>query len=208
MSARYIGADARKRLIDLMATAQQTSGLSILEHGQAVADQYRDLVEHLRHGTPLRGEWRLPEWISDTRIIEQLPCDDMMAEYHLFHDVGKPLCRIVDEDGRQHFPDHARVSAQTWREAGGDEQIARLIEEDMDIHLLKGDDVQAFAQRPYAIAQLLTGLAEVHANARMFGGIESTSFKIKWKHIDKRGRAILKAIGETTPQQEKLAKAA
>jgi len=108
--------------------------------------------------------------------------------------VGKPACRTVDENGRQHFPDHAAVSARVWREAGGCEEVAHLIASDMDVHLLKGEGVEAFAMRPEAVALLLTGLAEVTANASMFGGIESTSFKIKYKNIEKRGRAIVKAI--------------
>lgn len=41
---------------------------------------------------------------------------------------------------------------------------------------------------------LVTARSEVHANATMFGDIASTSFKSKWKHVDRRGRAILKAI--------------
>ena len=106
----------------------------------------------------------------------------------------KPACRTVDADGRQHFPDHAAASARVWREAGGDEEVAHLIASDMDIHLLKGEGVEAFARRPEACALLLTGLAEITANASMFGGIESTSFKIKFKNLDKRGRAIVKAI--------------
>jgi len=64
----------------------------------------------------------------------------------------------------------------------------------MEIHLLKDAGVPAFAARPQAIALLLTGLAEIHANADMFGGIDNDSFKIKWKQIDKRGRAILKIL--------------
>jgi len=36
----------------------------------------------------------------------------------------------------------------------------------------------------------------VHANASMFGGIESTSFKIKFKQISKRGKQILNLIKE------------
>jgi hypothetical protein len=43
-----------------------------------------------------------------------------------------------------------------------------------------------------AITLLIAALAEVHSNASLFGGIESTSFKIKWKTIDKRGRQICK----------------
>lgn len=108
--------------------------------------------------------------------------------------VGKPACRVVDDEGRQHFPDHAAVSARVWREAGGCEEVAHLIASDMDVHLLKAEGVEAFAARREAIALLLTGLSEVTANASMFGGIESTSFKIKFKNIEKRGRAVVKAI--------------
>ncbi|MNC77597.1 hypothetical protein D3C75_1295840 [compost metagenome] len=61
----------------------------------------------------------------------------------------------------------------------------------MDIHLLKDEGIAEFAKRQEAATLLLTGLAEVHSNARMFGGLDSTSFKIKWKHIDKRGKKIV-----------------
>lgn len=108
--------------------------------------------------------------------------------------VGKPACRTVDEEGRQHFPDHATVSARVWREAGGCDEVAHLIASDMDVHLLKGEGIEEFSRRPEAVALLLTGLSEVTANAAMFGGISATSFKIKFKNIEKRGRAIIKAI--------------
>ena len=64
---------------------------------------------------------------------------------------------------------------------------------DMDIHLLKADGIEEFASRPEAATLLLTSLAEIHSNAAMFGGIDSTSFKIKWKHINKRGKKIIEA---------------
>lgn len=65
---------------------------------------------------------------------------------------------------------------------------------DMDAHLLKADGLAEFASRPQAIPLLLTALAEIHANAAMFGGLDSTSFKIKWKHLNKRGRQVLELI--------------
>src|SRR3546814_11232276 len=86
----------------------------------------------------------------------------------------------------QLFPDHAAISEAAWLAAGGDPEIGDLIGMDMDVHLLKGDDVESFSKRPQARALLITALSEVHANASMFGGIESTRFKIKWKHLDKR----------------------
>jgi hypothetical protein len=41
---------------------------------------------------------------------------------------------------------------------------------------------------------LVTSLCELHSNASMFGGIESTSFKIKYKQLDKRGNQVLKLL--------------
>lgn len=107
---------------------------------------------------------------------------------------GKPFCRTVDAEERQHFPNHAEVSSNIWLGIGGDAVVGELIVRDMDVHLLKDERVQTFVQLPHARALLLTALSEIHANASMFGGLESTSFKIKWKHVDKRGRAILRAI--------------
>jgi peptidyl-tRNA hydrolase len=184
----------RASLLETMRSCEQTSGLTVLAHGEMVRDHYRDLMDHLRFGSPLRGEWRLPDWIHDPLLVEGLPSSETMAEYHVFHDCGKPVCRTVDAEGRQHFPDHAAVSARVWADAGGDPDVGDLIAMDMDVHLLKAEDVEAFSQRPEACALLLTALSEVHANASMFGGIQSTSFKIKAKHVEKRGRAILKAI--------------
>lgn len=41
---------------------------------------------------------------------------------------------------------------------------------------------------------LLTALAEIHANAEMFGGIESQSFKSKYKQLDRRGNKLCKKL--------------
>jgi hypothetical protein len=64
----------------------------------------------------------------------------------------------VDEEGRQHFPNHAQASEELWRSIGGNEEVATLIGMDMDIHLLKGDQVEAFASRKEAATLLLAGL--------------------------------------------------
>lgn len=188
--------EARKSLIAAMSSCEQTRGMTILQHGEMVRDYYADLLDHLTRGAPLIFEWRLPEWATRPEVLAALPSREIMGEYHLFHDCGKPFCRTVDEDGRQHFPDHANVSKAIWLRHGGDQKIGDLIGMDMDAHLLKADDIPEFASRPQACALLLTALAEIHANASMFGGIESTSFKIKWKHLDKRGRQVLDFISK------------
>jgi hypothetical protein len=39
---------------------------------------------------------------------------------------------------------------------------------------------------------LITSLAEIHANAELFGGVDSVSFKSKYKQIDRRGNKFCK----------------
>ena len=65
---------------------------------------------------------------------------------------------------------------------------------DMEVHTMKADDLDEFCQRPEAASLLITAMCEIHSNASMFGGIDSTSFKMKWKHLDRRGKQIAKAL--------------
>lgn len=175
-----------------MMACEQTAGLSVLAHGEMVSDRYKELLAHLRRGRPLETEWRLPDWISDPKILPRLLDDQVMELYQTYHDCGKPAVLTIDDDGKRHFPDHAEASYRTWLEIGGTQEVADLIRQDMDAHLLKDAGVAEFAARPQAIALLLTALCEIHANASLFGGIESVSFKMKWKQLDKRGRAVLR----------------
>jgi hypothetical protein len=64
----------------------------------------------------------------------------------------------------------------------------------MVIHTIKTEEIEKFSQDPLAVSLLITGFSEIHANASIFGGIDSTSFKIKWKQIDKKGKKILEQI--------------
>lgn len=192
-------ADVLNGLREEMMACEQMPGLSVLAHGEMVQDRYFELLAHVREGAPLVNEWQLPDWIASPAILERLLPDDLMAAYLTYHDCGKPRCLVIGEDGRRHFPDHAAVSERTWRELGGDPGVAELIGLDMEIHTIKDVDVPEFAARPQAIALILAGLSEIHANASMFGGVDSTSFKIKYKQIDKRGRAVLRALGELDP---------
>lgn len=180
-----------------MRSCEQTAGQSVLEHGESVARYYADIHDHLTKGTPLRYDWRLPSWLEDEQsreeLVRRLLPFQTAQTYQTYHDCGKPYCLVIDEEGRRHFPDHAACSKAVWRSLfPDDEQTARLIGMDMDIHLLKAEGIPAFADRPEAATLLLTGLAEVHSNAAMFGGRDSTSFKAKWKHLDRRGRGVFR----------------
>lgn len=181
-------------LIQAMEACPQTPTQSVLDHGRAVVAHFRQLRRHLESGETLADWWRIPAWASNPELLSLLVSDGVLDEYQEFHDCGKPFCRIVDADGRQRFPDHAAMSEATWLAVGGNPLAARLMGMDMDAHLLKADGVAEFASRPEAVTLLLTALAEVHSNAAMFGGIASDGFKIKAKHLDKRGGQVIAAM--------------
>lgn len=200
-------AKAREKRLRAMSFAMmdtpQTEGQDVLQHGRSVREHYFALLDHLHGRVNLAyyGNWRLPVWLDEhcERILVSLPDRHTMATYLTLHDCGKPQVLEIGEDGRRHFPGHADASARVYRETFGDEAdetVAYLIEHDMDIHLVSAAELPEFIQRPTAIAHLLAGLAEVTANAAMFGGVESTSFKQKWKRIDQRGRAIFRLLNE------------
>ncbi len=184
------------QLRTLMRQCEQTKGMDVLMHGRLVAKYFEDLRLHTLQNKPLKYQWRLPKWaISPTLWDKLMPLPKVRA-YQIYHDCGKPLCHYKDSDERSHFPDHANVSADLWRTISPDSIIEDLIRSDMQIHLLKAKDVEKFCQKDTAITLLLTGLAELHANASMFGGVESTSFKIKYKQINQRGKAVVKHFAE------------
>lgn len=181
-----------------MKNCPQTKTSNVLEHGISVHDYFCDLYYHLKDNTLLKYQWRLPSWVEPYKstLLEGLLDFDTLKTYQIYHDCGKPYCRYVDDEGKQHFPDHANVSAYISKFLTSNPQVHSLIGMDMDIHLLKNDGVPEFASRKEAISLLLTGLAELHSNASMFGSTQSINFKIKFKNIEKRGKAILKLITE------------
>jgi hypothetical protein len=189
-----------EQLIKDMKACEQTKGMSVLDHGTMVRDYYHDLYFHLYEDSELRFEWKLPKWVMENKsyILNELCHDYTMQEYMIMHDCGKPYCRTVDEEGKQHFPDHATVSYLTYIRLHPEKKtVSELIKKDMDVHCLKSEQVEDFARDPLSVSLLVAALCEIHANASMFGGIESTSFKIKWKQIDKRGRQILEKVPNT-----------
>lgn len=179
-----------------MKDCEQTKGQSVLQHGESVKNYLFDLLSHLRSNTDLKYDWLLPEWIYENKdfILNSLPSDQTLELYTIHHDCGKPFCITIDDDGKRHFPNHAEVSYQIFTQVFNDPIAADLIRHDMDIHLLKSDGVLDFCQNPYALTLLITGLSEIHSNAIMFGGIDSTSFKIKHKCITQRGKQIINQL--------------
>ena len=172
-----------------MKTGFQSTGISYWEHGQLVAARYRDLIS-----AEPRMDWVLPKWFSENKtwICEKLqPHYDALQTYQLWHDCGKPAALVVDADGKKHYPNHAAISAEIWRKLGGDELVAKLIEQDMLCHQLRPAGAIEFSHNPLALPLLITALCELHANAVMFGGFTSESFKIKYRRLTRCGELIM-----------------
>ena len=176
-----------------MSECEQTTGQTVLQHGESVKNYLFDLLNHMRNGSPLQFTWCIPDWLMDNKdlILSSLPDDETLELYTTYHDCGKPFCLLVDVAGKRHFPNHAEVSSYYFNQVFNNSIASELIKHDMDIHLLKSDGVDEFCKMTYAITLLLTGIAETHSNASMFGGIDIISFKIKIKNISKRGKQII-----------------
>lgn len=176
-----------------MKTCEQTQGLSILEHGEAVSRTFKAIFE--------AGDsslYCIPDCIKEHQefLLSLCPPASALELYHVFHDCGKPLCLTIDAEGRRHFPGHALHSARAWLAAGGSYQIGRLIEHDMDMHTMKPADLESYHHLEIAPTLLLTAWAELNANAQMFGGTSSTSFKIKSKSLTRLSKALIIKLKE------------
>jgi peptidyl-tRNA hydrolase len=185
-----------EQLLQDMSATYQFESQNVLEHGRSVwkycAQVIRCLQEQDCQNLPIPAVF----FENANLLLANLYDSTVIRDYCVWHDCGKPYCKTVDENGKQHFPNHAQVSCETFLKYFPNhphkETIARLIQNDMDIHLLKDADVETFMQKPIKdiCTHLIVGLAELLSNAQMFGGYESTSFKIKLKSLTQRTKKI------------------
>jgi hypothetical protein len=132
-----------------------------------------------------------------------MPSEAILERYAVNHDCGKHLVEVTDGEGR-HFPDHANASADYWLEHyPKDTHVALLMRNDMFIHTCTAEELDtSVLSHDVLCTLLLTALAEVHANAAMFGGMDSQSFKIKWKQVNRRGSRLLRHTPLISPEGE------
>jgi hypothetical protein len=181
-----------KVILDMLST-QQTDTQNVLEHGLSVNKYFNDLIGKQEL------EWKLPNWFIDNKefILNNLHSPENIKEYQILHDIGKPYCIEIDEAGKRHFPNHANVSYETYKKISDNKIVADLISKDMVFHTIKSDEVEDFVKNnslQTVLTLLVTSLCELHSNASMFGGIESTSFLIKYKKTNRIGNQVLKLI--------------
>lgn len=116
-----------------MSNCNQTHNQTILEHGIAVHEEWLNLKPY---------GFLIPYWDALQEDIAKWDPNDIRT-YHIFHDCGKPFCHSQDEQG-SHFLNHAEISYQTWLDYYGEGQIATWIRHDMDIHILRADEIDGF----------------------------------------------------------------
>ncbi len=109
--------------------------------------------------------------------------------YHVFHDCGKHISQTTDEEGRKRFPDHVKWSKLQYIKVFGENgTVPELIGSDMDFHTKPMEEIADLWKSPLAPTLYFTAWAEVIANSVMFGGFDSTSFKIKKKRLIQAGK--------------------
>lgn len=173
-----------------MKNCEQMKGLSVLEHGFMVKNYTFDLINYL-HGKPSKYTWSIPNIVQENKnlILKNLLPYSIIKEYTILHDLGKPYCLSIDSQGKRHFKNHEEISYSIYKNLpNANNDVSYLILHDMDLHLGKVDDFDP----KFIYTQIVVSLAELHANAQMFGGIESTSFKIKLKKLTQSIKKILK----------------
>lgn len=74
-------------------SCEQTSGMNMMQHGASVYEFFVDLKNHVLNGKELKLDWVLPEWAKEPKLWNALLDEDIIQEYQIFHDSGKPFCR-------------------------------------------------------------------------------------------------------------------
>ncbi len=173
-----------------MSKCPQTETQSVLDHGNSVWGFTQRILNKDFEGM------KIPEWFSDNflYIIKNIHPMGVIEEYNILHDCGKPFCLEYDAAGKRHFPNHAAVSKSVYLELDDSRiEVGNLIGYDMVLHSSTAEEIQQIGLcREDAFTLLITAFAEIHSNASMFGGIDSISFKCKWKTLDKRGKMFLR----------------
>ena len=193
---------ARKELSHKLENAYQNDRQTLMQHGSSIREAAFNLLERI-YGGRARGQehWDtvVPEVMLEGPFNEFLRANlhdvKTIWNYTLFHDCGKPDCLEFDAEGRRHFPNHEVCSSEVWSQIGTEDE-ARLMLLDMSLHRLKADGFEDFMSKTSTkdvATLLLSAYAEVYANAvdNSVEGVESVSFKIKKKHLDRLTKKLI-----------------
>jgi hypothetical protein len=184
------------QLVAKLEKSRQNDNQTIMEHGASIRDRAFSLIEMLYGVVRMNdADWTqvvpssLLEGDFNEFIKDNLHDFKTIWNYTLFHDCGKPEAMTIDADGKRHFPDHEVLSAQVWSDIGTEDET-RLMLLDMSLHRMKSEDFESFlntTSKQDVVTLLIAAYAEIYANAvdNSPEGINSVSFKIKKKHLDR-----------------------
>lgn len=154
---------------------------------------FRNALKLITNNT---NSFRLPLWYLkyNNQLLTNIYDFKTIKHYTIWHDISKPFIKQIDESGKVHYPDHANKSAELFRNhIRNDNIIIDLIGLDMLCHTSSFEEICKLKLPTKIICTLLiSALAELHSNAELFGGIESDSFKIKFKRLEKLGSKLCK----------------
>lgn len=172
-----------------MRACLQTKDQNTLQHGLSVWKHTYTLIS-----SDDLSNYRLPQWFSayKKQLLDNIHPFKTIKHYAIWHDCGKPYTLEIDAEGKRHFPNHSEKSAEIFsNQIRNDETITRLIGNDMLMHTKKYEEIMEMNLSVQDLCtHLIIALAELHANAALFGGIDSDSFKIKFKRLEKLGKKI------------------
>ncbi len=115
-----------KGLLDRIAVERITQEFFGLLCGAGVGDvlrNYRDVIGQII--PPLQRTFGFEQhnphhdsdvWEHTVRVVEAAPSDRILRLAALFHDIGKPHCFTMGDDGTGHFYGHAKISEEITRE--------------------------------------------------------------------------------------------
>lgn len=97
ISKRFLGANMtlREAILAMKNTDQIKNKQTILQHGLMVFKYAMDLKNYLEKESPLKYQWRIPDWFYNNKdlILKELVDFKTMKHYCIFHDIGKPYCK-------------------------------------------------------------------------------------------------------------------
>lgn len=177
-----------------MSKCFQFENISMLDHGNMIASEFKTLLSELEEG---KYHSNIQQLYSLTK--DKLLSAEQLEQYHIYHDCGKHLCLQIDSEGRRHYPNHAEISAKQYGLIFPEDTTTQfLILHDMHFHSKKADELKDLFDHPLAPSLFFTALAEINANSEMFGGRSSTSYKIKMKRLIQTASKFLNHIKENT----------
>ena len=90
-----------KVIEDMKKCYQIPDKQTVWEHGESVQRNLNTILDFLLENKSLPPGWIIPCWLTDSKdiIVSFLYSREILNQYSLFHDLGKPYCQIRDEAG-------------------------------------------------------------------------------------------------------------